>query len=206
MAESGHIDILGALLSVVSVAALARHWRSIGGVTFGLAVAVKFLPIVLVLPYWKRARIRDAAVAAAVVGLLYVPFLNRGRVPTGSLGTYGWPLQPGLRAIEAEWSPNLFVWPRQHRFGAQRSYSPWYLLWLLPFLTSASTLLIIMWTVSMIPTHVMWHLRSVTGACGALPGWVMLLEYGCVAIAAVIIRLRRITRSGHTAMASGPTG
>jgi alpha-1,6-mannosyltransferase len=92
---SGHIDILGALLLVVSVAALARHWRSIAAVTFGLTVAVKFQPIVLVPLYWKRVRIRDAAVAAAVVGLLYVSFLNRGLVPTGSLGTYVWPLQPG---------------------------------------------------------------------------------------------------------------
>ena len=37
---------------------------------------------------------------------------------------------------------------------------PWYLLWLLPFLTSASTLLIIVWTVSIIPTYVQWHLRA----------------------------------------------
>jgi hypothetical protein len=38
--------------------------------------------------YWKRVRIRDAALAAAVVGLLYMPFLNHGRIPIGSLGTY----------------------------------------------------------------------------------------------------------------------
>ena len=49
---------------------------------------MKFLPIVLLPLYWKRVRIRDAALAAAVVGLLYVPFLNHGRIPIGSLGTY----------------------------------------------------------------------------------------------------------------------
>src|SRR6202042_844573 len=33
-------------------------------------------------------RIRDAALAAAVVALLYAPFLNHGRISIGSLGTY----------------------------------------------------------------------------------------------------------------------
>src|SRR4030095_12995364 len=52
-----------------------------------------FLPIVLLPLYWKRVRIRDTALALAVVVLLYVPFINRsflnpGRIPIGSLGTY----------------------------------------------------------------------------------------------------------------------
>jgi len=34
----------------------------------------------------------------------------------------------------------------------------------------------------------------VRGAWGALPGWVMLLEYGSVATAAAIIAVRRIGR------------
>src|SRR5580700_2531971 len=93
VAGSGHIDIVGALLLVVSAAALLRRWRATAAVALGLAIAVKFLPVVLLPLYWKRVRIRDAALAAAVVGLLYVPFLNRsflnhGRIPIGSLGTY----------------------------------------------------------------------------------------------------------------------
>jgi hypothetical protein len=71
---------------------------------------------------------------------------------------------------------------------------PWYLLWLLPFLTSTSTLLIIIWTVSVIPTYVQWHLRALGRPWGPLPGWIMLLEYGCVATAAAIIAVRRIMR------------
>ena len=88
VAGSGHIDIVGALLLVVSAAALVRRWRATAAVALGLAIAVKFLPVVLLPLYWKRVRIRDAALAAAVVGLLYVPFLNHGRIPIGSLGTY----------------------------------------------------------------------------------------------------------------------
>src|SRR5579864_2110651 len=88
VAGSGHIDILGVLLLLVSVAALVRHWRAVAAVSFGLAVAVKFLPIVLLPLYWKRVRMRDAALAAIVVGLLYAPFFNHGPLPIGSLGTY----------------------------------------------------------------------------------------------------------------------
>ena len=228
---SGHIDIVGALLLVVSAAALVRRWRATAAVGLGLAVAVKFLPVVLLPLYWKRVRIRDAALAAALVGLLYVPFLNHGRISIGSLGTYvqsfrfngpvfaaldhvappqllaglamlvGLVTATWLRSSTPVWSPDLFAWPMAAALLCAPVVFPWYLLWLLPFLMSASTLLIIIWTVSIIPTYVMWHLRMLTGTWGALPSWVMLLEYGCVAIAAVIIALRRISRP---TMPSGP--
>jgi len=232
VAGSGHIDIVGALLLLVSAAALIRRWRATAAVALGLAIAVKFLPIVLLPLYWKRVRIRDAALAAAVVALLYVPFLNRsflnhGRIPIGSLGTYvqtfrfngpvfaalnrvappqllaGLAVLAGLatatwqriRCASTEWSPDLFAWPMAASLLCAPVVFPWYLLWLLPFLTSASTLLIIIWTVSIIPTYVMWHLRTLGRPWGALPGWVMLLEYGCLAIAAAMIALRRIPHS-----------
>jgi alpha-1,6-mannosyltransferase len=226
VAGSGHIDVVGTLLLVVSVAALARRWRATAAVALGLAVAVKFLPVVLLPLYWKRVRIRDAVLAAGMVGILYVPFLNRGRIPLGSLGTYvrtfrfngpifaalyhvappqllaGLAVLVGLvtaawlrkRRAAPEFSPNQFAWPMAASLLFAPVVFPWYLLWLLPFLTSASTVLIIVWTVSIIPTYVMWHLRTLGHPWGALPGWVMLLEYGCVAMTAAIIRLRRITR------------
>src|ERR1700676_4831733 len=42
VAGSGHIDIVGALLLLVSFAALGRRWRTVAALAFGLAVAVKF--------------------------------------------------------------------------------------------------------------------------------------------------------------------
>jgi alpha-1,6-mannosyltransferase len=227
VAGSGHIDIVGALLLVVSAAALVRRWRAIAAVALGLAIAVKFLPIVLLPLYWKRIRIRDVALGAAVVGLLYVPFLHHGRIPIGSLGTYvrsfrfNGPVFAALDGVASphllvvlallgglvtatwlrihrsapEWSGDLFAWPMAATLLCAPAVFPWYLLWLLPFLTSASALLIIIWTVSIIPVYVQWHLRALGRPWGALPGWVMVLEYGCVAITAAIIFMRRIRQA-----------
>jgi hypothetical protein len=234
VAGSGHIDIVGALLLVTSLAALARRWRAIAAVTFGLAVAVKFLPIVLLPLYWKRVRIRDTALAATVVGLLYVPFLNHSRIPFGSLNTYVQTFRfngpvfatlaqvapPQLLAglavlvgfLTAVWMrrnsttdvgtaasavqrADAFAWPMAASLLFAPVVFPWYLLWLLPFLTSSSTLLITIWTVSIIPIYIMWHLRTLGHPWGALPGWVMLVEYGCLAIAGAILWLRRIRRA-----------
>src|SRR3984957_14930141 len=88
VAGSGHVDIVGVLLLLVSAASLVRRWRAASAISFGLAIAVKFLPIVLVPLYWKRVRVRDPALAAILVGLLYVPFLTHGRITMGSLGSY----------------------------------------------------------------------------------------------------------------------
>ena len=257
VAGSGHIDIVGALLLLVSAAALVRRWRATAAVALGLAIAVKFLPVVLLPLYWKRIRIRDAVPGAAVVGLLYIPFLSHGRIPIGSLGTYvqtfrfngpvfaaldrvappqllvglavlvGLVTATWLRSTTPEGSPDKgilttedtefhggdatvfplcdsapsvvrsfeFVWPMAASLVCAPVVFPWYLLWLLPFLMSPSTLLIVIWTVSIIPTYVQWHLRSLGRPWGALPVWVMLLEYGCVTIAVAIIALRRIARN-----------
>jgi alpha-1,6-mannosyltransferase len=224
VAGSGHVDIVGTLLLVISVAALVRRWRTIAALTLGLAIAVKFLPIVLLPLYWKRVRIRDAALAAAVVGVLCLPFIDHGRIPTGSLGAYvqgfrfngpvfaalnrvappqllailavlvGLAIATWLRSRQPEGSLEALVWPMAASLFCAPAVFPWYLLWLLPFLTSATTLLIIIWTVSIIAVYVQWHLRTITGVWGALPAWVMWLEYGCVAGAAAMIALRRFMR------------
>ena len=226
VAGGGHIDIVGVLLLLVSLAALGRRWRAVAALAFGLAVAVKLLPIVLLPLYWKRVRMRDGVLAAVVVGLLYVPFLNHGRIPIGSLGTYvqsfrfndpvfatlervaapqlvvglavlvGFLTAICLRRLRksAAWSSDAFAWPMAASLLCAPVVYPWYLLWLLPFLRSASTLPIIVWTVSIIPTYYVWHLRTL-GRPWIVPGWIMLLEYGCVVMSAAIILLRRITRA-----------
>ena len=224
VAGSGHIDILGVLLLLVSFAALLRRWRTIAAIAFALAVSVKFLPIVLLPLYWRRIRIRDAVLAATVFALLYVPFLNRGRIPIGSLGTYirsyrfndpvfaclervmapqviaglavfvGVLLAIYFRAKCRTLSADAFAWPMAASLLCAPVVYPWYLLWLLPFMRSVATLPIVIWTVSIIPTYLVWHLRTL-GRPWALPGWVLWLEYGSVAITAAIVLLPRIIRA-----------
>jgi alpha-1,6-mannosyltransferase len=223
VARSGHIDIVGALLLLVSVAGLGRRWRAVAALAFGLAVAVKLLPIVLLPLYWKRVRIRDCALAALTVGLIYMPFLDRGRIPMGSLVTYvqrfrfndpvfaalervaapqllvglaalvGFLTAVWLRSKAPAWSPDAFAWPMAASLLCAPVVYPWYLLWLLPFVRSVSTVPLIIWTVSIIPTYYVWHLRTL-GRPWVVPGWIMLLEYGCVATAGAIIVFRQFTR------------
>jgi len=221
VAGSGHIDIVGALLLAVSAAALLRRWRATAAVALGLAIAVKFLPVVLLPLYWKRVRVRDAALAVAVTGLLYLPFLTHGRIPIGSVGAYvqsfrfngpvfaifhqvappwllagmavlvGVATATWLRRKSAEWSPDAFAWPMAASLLCAPVVFPWYLLWLLPFVTSTSTLLILIWTACIIPVYVQWHLSKVTGSWGPLPSWIMLVEYGSLAIAAAVLAMRQ---------------
>jgi alpha-1,6-mannosyltransferase len=220
VAGSGHIDIVGVLLLVVSVTALGRRWRTIAALAFGLAVAVKLLPIVLLPLYWKRVRVRDGALAAVVVGILYIPFFNHGRIPIGSLGTFVQRFRfndPVFATLERVVSPQLvvgvavlvgiliafwlrrktsasisdaFAWPMAATLLCAPVVYPWYLFWLLPFVRSASTVPLMMWTVSIIPTYYVWHLRTV-GRPWFVPWWIMLIEYGSVAMVGAIIWFRR---------------
>ena len=223
VAGSGHVDIVGVLLLLMSMAALGRRWRLIAAVTFGLAVAVKFLPIVLVPLYWRRVRLRDAALAVVAVAITCLPFLQQGRLPFGSLGTYihsfrfndpafavleriaaprvvagiavfiGFLTAVWMRRRSAELSPDAFAWPMAGSLLFAPVIYPWYLLWLLPFLQSVETLPLVIWTVSILPTYYVWHLRAL-GYAWILPEWIMFLEYGSVAIAAAILISRRFTR------------
>jgi alpha-1,6-mannosyltransferase len=237
VAYSGHIDIVGVLLLLVSIAALGRRWRALAALAFGLAVAVKLLPIVLLPLYWKRVRMIHGALAALVIVFLYIPFLENGRVPIGSLGTYihsfrfndpvfaalervappqvivgiaaliGFLFAIWLRRKSAAWSypgfadhgfadhgfADALAWPMAASLLCAPVVYPWYLLWLLPFLRSTTTLPIMIWTVSIVPTYYVWHLRRV-GRPWLVPGWIMLLEYGALAVFVAAIGFRRFLR------------
>ena len=224
VAGSGHVDIVGALLLVVSAAALGRRQRALAVVSFALAVAVKLLPIVLIPLYWRRVRVRDGALAAFVFAFLYVPFLDHGRIPTGSLGTFvlhfrfndpvfamleriaapqvvaGLAVVAGvvaavwLRSNSVEWSLQGFAWPMAASLLCAPVVYPWYLLWVLPFMRPGATLPIMVWSVSILPTYYVWHLRAI-GRPWSVPWWILLLEYGSVAMTAAIMLWRRTPRA-----------
>ncbi|HKW33926.1 MAG TPA: hypothetical protein VJN92_13035 [Candidatus Acidoferrum sp.] len=232
VAGSGHVDVVGVLLLLVSAAALLRRWRAVAAAALALAVAVKLLPVVLLPLYWKRVRLRDGVLAAFVFGLLYVPFLDHGHIPFGSLGTYvqrfrfndpvfatlervtapqvvaglaalvGFVIATWMRRKCAESSSDAFAWPMAASLLCAPVVYPWYMLWLVPFLRSTSTLPILVWTVSIIPTYYVWRLRTL-GQPWVVPGWIVLLEYGSVAATAAIITLLGIRRSAAQQCSTG---
>jgi hypothetical protein len=224
VAGSPHVDILGVLLLLASVTALERRWRMLAAVAFSLAVAIKFLPIVLTPLYWRRLRIRDWLLAGLVFGLLYLPFLHYGGLPIGSLGTYvqrfrfndpifatlervaGPTIVAGLAVVvgllTAVWlrmkrtvsGADNWAWPMAASLACAPVVYPWYLIWLLPLVRSKSTLPLIVWTVSILPTYIVWHLRTL-GHEWVVPGWVSLLEYGAVVATAAIPWLNSMARA-----------
>lgn len=129
---------------------------------------------------------------AVIVGLATAAWL-RSRAPDWSLGKR----ISTTEGTEVHGGSLEFAWPMAASLLFAPVVFPWYLLGLLPFLTSASTLWIAIWTVSIGLTYVQWHLRSLRNPWGALPVWVMLLEYGFLVIAAAIILFRRIDRSAR---------
>ncbi len=104
-AAGAHVDAVGTLLVATAAWALARRRSLAAAMAIAGAVAVKFLPLVLLPLLWRRVRLRHAAVAGAGVALLYLPFMQpTGVLPIGSLATYAaqWRFNgPLFRWIEA---------------------------------------------------------------------------------------------------------
>jgi len=220
VAYNGHIDILGALLLLISAMSLRRCWRACAAITLGLAIAVKFLPIVLAPLYWRRVRIRDGLLAALLVALLYAPFVNHGTIPLGSLGVFvqrfrfngpvfgvieralppqaaaGLAVLSGLLTaawIRRRWpAPSLhaWAWPMAVALAAAPVVYPWYLLWLVPFLVPGVALPLMIWTLSILSVFFVWYSHALGGPW-QVPDWTLWLEYGSVAIAAAIAFVRR---------------
>jgi hypothetical protein len=171
--------------------------------------------------------------AVSVVGLLYAPFLERNRLPTGSLSTYlerfrfndpiftalervanahlaaglaiflGLLTAAWLRRTQPECSWEAWAWPMAVSLACAPVLYPWYLLWLVPFLGTASTLPLMVWSLSILFTYFVWYLERF-GHPWRVPAWVMLLEFGSVLLAGVIVWLRRtVTVSKLSAAAQG---
>jgi alpha-1,6-mannosyltransferase len=198
-AGNGHVDLLGAICLVLTAALLARGRRTVAAVAFALAVGVKFLPVTLAPLFWRRIRLRDAALGVGILAALYIPFLGQSRLPLGSLGDYlaywrfnapvysalervfptrglvGVPVGFGFAvALWARWhlaldSPEAWAWPVATTLFFAPTIFPWYLLWVTPFLFTPRTLPLAVWTVSSLSVY--WP----------LPVWATtVVEYGPV--------------------------
>ena len=223
ISHSGHIDALGALWIAVAAWMLSTRRGMRAAIAFVLAVASKLLPIVLVPLFWKRIRVRDAAVAALVLAALYFPFRSAGTLPLGAVPNvvafirFNGPLFKGLAALltpqgaaavavlaglaVAVWmrftrpaeDPAAWAWPMAVSLAAAPVVYPWYLLYFTPFLFTRAALPLIAWTFTSLPVYIVWHL-SKQGHRWFVPAAVVWVEYGSVAAALVLTAV--LTRRG----------
>ena len=218
-AHSGHIDALGALWITATAYWLTRRRTALACVAFVLAVATKLLPIVLAPLLLGRVRPRDLILGIALAALLYLPFTFGTELPLGALPNVvanirfngpvfralAWVSSPQIAAAvalvagtsAALWArarlpasdPAAWAWPMAIALLGAPVIYPWYLLYLTPFLFTRATMPLVVWTISVIPVYLVWHLAR-SGGRWAAPPAVMMVEYGTLLIACVMV-LRR---------------
>ena len=225
VAHSGHIDALGALFIALSAWMLSTGRTMRAAVAFVLAVASKLLPIVLVPLYWKRIRVIDGIVAALVLAALYFPFRSAGMLPLGAvpnvvafirfngpvfkwLATTFTPQHAAAFAVlaglaVATWmrfrgeteDPAAWAWPMAVSLAAAPVIYPWYLLYFTPFLFTRATLPLVVWTYSVIPVYIVWHL-SKFGHRWFVPAPVEWIEFGVVLGVLMVLSVLRGASAG----------
>ena len=80
VAHSGHIDGLGVFWIALCAYWMARRRTALAAIAYTLAVATKLLPIVLAPLFIGRMKLRDIAIGAGALFLLYLPFMTAGIV------------------------------------------------------------------------------------------------------------------------------
>ena len=223
--HSGHIDILGALWIVATAFWLSRRRTALATIGFVLAVATKLLPIVLAPLFWRRISLRDAALGAALLVLLYLPYASGVDVLFGIQNVvqhvrFNGPIFRGLMNLSspdvaarialglglatAAWfrwksnaeDPAAWAWPMAAAIACAPVVYPWYLLYLTPFLLIPSTLPLIVWCCAALMTYVVWE-NVFHGGRWVVPIPVLVAEYGAVLLtAAAVLWLLR----GHGAV------
>jgi hypothetical protein len=164
-------------------------------------------------------KLRDIAIGAGALLVLYLPFMTAGVVPIGAVPNVvehirfnspifrplAWAVTPtgaavfalgaGLAAAAwARWKldindPAAWAWPMAITLACAPVIYPWYLLFFTPFLLTAATLPLTVWTWTVLPVYLVWEWAQF-GARWRVPGWLMFVQYGAVAATIVILALR----------------
>jgi alpha-1,6-mannosyltransferase len=222
IAHSGHIDGLGAFWIALCAYWMARRRTGLASLAYTLAVATKLLPLVLAPLFIGRVKARDIALGAAALVVLYLPFMSGGAIPLGAVpnvvayirfnspifrplawaatpsGAAAFALAAGLAAAAwARWrldagNPAAWAWPMAIALACAPVIYPWYLLYFTPFLVTAATLPLSVWTWTVIPVYLIWEWAQF-GARWRVPNWLMAIEYLLVlaTIAGVAFKARR---------------
>ena len=218
IAHSGHIDGLGVFWIALCAYWMARRRTALAATAYTLAVATKLLPIVLAPLFIGRVKMRDLAIGAGALLVLYLPFMTAGVVPVGAVpnvveyirfnspifrplawavtptGAAAFALLAGLGA--AFWArrtlnmddPAGWAWPMAITLACAPVIYPWYLLFFTPFLLTTSTLPLSVWTWTVLPVYLVWEWAQF-GARWRVPGWLMTVEYGAVSIALLLLMI-----------------
>lgn len=213
--HSGHIDVLGALWIVTCAFWLTRGRTALASVAFVLAVATKVLPIVLVPLLWRRIRLRDALIGAALFVLLYLPFAQGADVLFGLQNViqhvrFNGPIFRGLSLaispdfaarvavgmglLVAAWcrwklspeDPAAWAWPMAAAIVCAPVVYPWYLLYLTPFLLVPRVLPLVVWSCSILMVYIVWE-RVSAGGRWVVTIPVLIAEYAAPVIAALAV-------------------
>ncbi len=90
-ANSGHIEpvMLFFLLLALVFWLRQRPRPLLAGMSFGAAILVKLVPVILLPLAWRLGKWRSLAAAAAVVMACYLPFASAGTSLFSGIGTYG---------------------------------------------------------------------------------------------------------------------
>lgn len=219
VALSSHVDALGALWIVAAAYWLSTRRTALASVAFTLAVATKLLPIVLAPLFLGRARARDIVLGAALFGALYLPFMFDTLLPVGAVPSvvthirFNSPIFRPLSFVipsqaaaalavlvgtgAAIWArrrlaaddPAAWAWPMALALAFAPVIYPWYLLYFTPFLFTAPTLPLFVWTYSVLPVYVVWE-RALQGHVWRVPTPLMVVEFGVVVGAMILVYLR----------------
>ncbi len=176
----------------------------LAGVVF-LGLYLPFVGVGLSLPtgslaeYLEKWRFNGplfVALEASVGGLVDTPVLLAFPVVAGlAVGVWA-------RARRPVASPAAWAWPMAAALLLMPAVYPWYLLWLMPFVTSVGTLPLMVWTVGSLLTYVVWYFVPLGGSW-QLPGWLLAIEYGSVALVAIWCLWRAPRSVGVVRVAEG---
>jgi hypothetical protein len=223
VAHGGHMDALGAMWIAASAYWLSRRRTGLATIACVLAVATKLLPLVLAPLFIGRIRIRDGLAGATLLVLLYGSYMYGAALPLGAVPNvvehirFNGPLfrtlaavatprgaaaaAVGLGLLVAMWArfrldrddPAAWAWPMAVALACAPVIYPWYLLYLTPFLFTVETLPLVVWTFSVLPVYIVWHLATLGGRW-VVPRPVLIGEYAVALGAAVLVVLTRRSR------------
>jgi hypothetical protein len=231
VARHGHVDVAGALCIAFAAFAFVRGRTLLGSIAFVLSIAVKPLPIVLLPLLWRRASRWHLVAGLTVLVALYLPFWDHRHLPIGSVPQvidrfrFNGPIFSKVALLAgpsvatafaiaaglavAAWarrrlplaSPRAWAWPMAAALLCAPMIYPWYLVWLAPFLVTAETMPLTIWTVSILSTYVVWQF---VGVVWAVPAWALYVEYGALLGAALWLWRRNRPQLSSSPATSAP--